>query len=109
MSPKFIMTVLFICLGFFLVLLSAGTPLSQRIAVSRAATAQRENPTPENMQAVKQEQHKVTRRQYVICGLAVLNLILIIVYGALQQGRGVRTNVAGSSRGQNLAASKQTS
>jgi hypothetical protein len=74
-----------ITLGFFLVLLSAGTPLSQRIAVHRAAVAQRENPTPENMQAVQLEKDKVTHRQYLICGLAVLNVIVIIVYGALQQ------------------------
>ena len=85
MRPKFIMIVLLITLGFFLVLLSAGTPLSQRVAVSRAAAAERENPTPENRQAVMLEQDKVRRRQYLICSLAVLNVIVIIVYGALQQ------------------------
>lgn len=89
MRPKFIMIVLFITLGFFLVLLSAGTPLSQRIAVHRAFVAQRENPTPENTHALKLEQDKVRRRQYVICSLAVLNVIVIIVYGALQRRKDV--------------------
>ena len=89
MRPKFIMIILFITLGFFLVLLSAGTPLWQRVAVHRAAVAQRENPTPENLQAVRLEQDKVKRRQYVICSLAVLNVIVIIVYGASQQRKGL--------------------
>jgi hypothetical protein len=82
------MLVLFITLGFFLVLLSAGTPLSQRIAMSRAANAWRENPTPENEHAAKLQENRITRRKYAICGLAVLNVIVIIVYGALQQRKG---------------------
>jgi hypothetical protein len=84
MRPKFILIILFITLAFFLILMiSPG--FWHRKAVDRAVVARMQKPTPENMQAVQFEQDRARRSQYVICSLAVLNVMVLIVYGGLQQ------------------------
>lgn len=88
MRPKFIMIILFITLAFFLILMiSPG--LWHRKAVDKAAVVRFQNPTPENIQAVQLEQDRARRDQYVVCSFAVLNVIVIIVYGALQNRKPV--------------------
>jgi len=82
MRPKFILTILCITLAFLLLLLiSPG--LWHRKAVDGAAAAQIKNPTPENIRAVELEQQKARHDQYIVCWLAVANVVVIIVYGAL--------------------------
>ena len=84
MRPKFILILMVITLAFFLVLMiSPG--FWHRKVVDRAAVARFQNPTPENVEAVRLEQAKARRSQYIVCSLAVLNVIAIIVYGAMQQ------------------------
>jgi hypothetical protein len=86
MRPKFIMIVLFITLAFFLILMiSPG--FWHRKAVDRAVVVRFKHPTPENIQAIKLEQARARRDQHVVCSLAVLNVLVIIVYGALQNGK----------------------
>ena len=88
MHPKFVMIILFITLAFFLILMiSPG--FWHRKAVDRAAVVRFQNPTPENIQAVELEQDRARRSQYLVCSLAVLNVIVIIVYGALQNRKPV--------------------
>jgi hypothetical protein len=83
MRPKFILIVLFITLAFFLILMiSPG--FWHRKAVDRAAAVRFQNPTPENIRAVELEQDRARRSQYILCSLAVFNVIVIFVYGALQ-------------------------
>ena len=81
------MLILLITLAFFLVLmLSPG--FWHRKALGRLVVARHQKPTPENVQAVEQEQAKIRREQYVVCSLVVLNVMAIIVYGAVQQRNG---------------------
>ncbi len=87
MRPKLIPTILVITLAFFLILMIL-PGFWHRKAVDQAAAARFENPTPENVQAVRRQQDKARRSQYVVCSLAVLNVMVIIVYGALQQRKG---------------------
>ncbi len=88
MRPKFIMIILFITLAFFLILtISPG--LWHRKAVDRAAVVRFQNATPENIRAVELEQDRARRDRYVVCSLVVLNVIVIIVYGALQNRKPV--------------------
>ncbi len=82
------MIILFITLAFFLILMiSPG--VWHRKAVDRAVVARIQNPTPANVQAVQFEQDRARRGQYVVCSLAVLNVMVIIVYGALQNRKRV--------------------
>jgi hypothetical protein len=82
------MIILFVTLAFFLILMiSPG--FWRRKAVDRAVVARMQNPTPENMQAVRFEQDRSRRSQYVVCSLAVLNVMGIIVYRALHQKKPV--------------------
>ena len=87
MRPKFILIIMVITLAFFLILMiSPG--FWHRKAVGRAVGIRYQSPTPENVQAVELEQAKARREQYIVCSLAVLNVMAIIVYGAAQQRRG---------------------
>ncbi len=87
MRPKFILLIMVITLAFLLILMiSPG--FWHRKAVHRAIVARMQNPTPENVEAVRLEQATARRSQYVICTLAVLNVMAIIVYGASQQRKG---------------------
>jgi hypothetical protein len=87
MRPKLILVLMVITLAFFLILmLSPG--FWHRKEVGRAVTARYQNPTPENMRAVEWEQAKARREQYFVCSLAVLNVMAVIVYGAVQQRKG---------------------
>ena len=75
---------MFITLAFFLILmLSPG--FWHRSAVDQALSTWVQNRTPENKEAIRVEQNKARQSQYVVCSLAVLNVMGIIVYGALQQ------------------------
>ena len=88
MRPKFIMIILFITLAFFLILMiSPG--ISHPKFVDRALVVRFQNPTPENIRALELERHIARRRQYVVCGLAALNVIVIIVYGPLHNRKRV--------------------
>ena len=88
MRPKFILIIMVITLAFFLVLMiSPG--FWHRKAVGRAVGARYQNPTPENVRAVELEQAKARRGQYVVCSLAVLNVMAIIIYGAVPQRKGM--------------------
>ena len=88
MRPKFVLTIMFITLAFFLALMiSPG--FWHRKAVDRAVVVRLQNPTAGSIEAVKSEQAKARRGQYVVCSLAVLNVMAIIVYGALQQRKGL--------------------
>ncbi len=85
MRPKFILIIMVITLAFLLILMiSPG--FWHRKALGRAVAARYQNPTPENAQAVRLEQDKARREQYVVCSLVVLNFLAIIIYGAIQQG-----------------------
>lgn len=84
MRPKFILTILFITLVFLLVLI-VSPGFWRRKSVDKTVSAWVQNPTPETEDAVRLEQNRVRRYHYVVCSLAVLNVIGIIVYGGLQQ------------------------
>ncbi len=87
MRPKFILIIMIITLAFFLILMiSPG--FWHRKALASAAVARHRNPTPENVKAVELEKAKARREQYIVCTLAVLNVMAIIVYGAVQQRKG---------------------
>jgi hypothetical protein len=83
MRPKFILIIMLITLAFFLVLMIL-PGFWHRKALGRAVAARYQNPTPENVQAVRLEQAKARRDQYTVCSLAVLNIMAIIIYGAVQ-------------------------
>ena len=86
MRPKFILTLLAIAEIFLAAwLVSPGLWHSRRepaMAVRMHAA-----PTPATTLAFQVEHDKTKTRQYVVCTLAVLNLLVIIVYGGLQQKR----------------------
>jgi hypothetical protein len=84
MRPKFIFIILFITLAFFLMLMMS-PGFWRRKAMDRAVSAWIQNRTPENEQAIQFEKDKARRGQYVVCSLAVLNVMTIIVYGGLQR------------------------
>lgn len=84
MRPKFILIIMFITLGFLLILMCS-PGFWRRKAVYQAVSAWRQDPTPEKKQAIQFEQDKTRRNQYVVCSLVVLNVMAIIVYGGLQQ------------------------
>ena len=84
MRPKFVLILMFITLGFFLILLNS-PGLWHRKALGSALGAWIQNPTTENRQAIEVEKQRAKRGQYLVCGLAVLNVIAIIVYGGLRQ------------------------
>ena len=88
MRPKFIMIILVITLAFFLILMiSPG--LWHRKAVDKAAVVRFQNPTPENILAVQVEQGRARRDQYIVLSLAAFNVVVIIIYGALQNRKRV--------------------
>jgi hypothetical protein len=87
MRPKFILVVMLVTLAFFL-LLMISPGFWHRKAVGRAVAARIESPTAENIRAVKLEQARARRSQYAVCGLTVLNVMAIILYGAIQQRKG---------------------
>jgi hypothetical protein len=83
MRPKFILIIMVITLAFFLILMiSPG--FWHRKAVDRAVSAWIQDRTPENEQAIQFERDRAKRGQYVVCSLAVLNVMAIIIYGGLQ-------------------------
>jgi hypothetical protein len=82
------MVIMLLTLAFLLVLMMS-PGFWHRKAVDRAAVARIHNPTPENVQAVQFEQARARRSQYVVCSLAVLNVMAIIVYGGIQQRKGM--------------------
>ena len=87
MRPKFILIIMVVTLAFFLILMiSPG--FWHRKAMDKAVVARIQDPTPENVEAVRLEQAAARRSQYIVCTLAVLNVIAIIVYGASQQRKG---------------------
>lgn len=84
MRPKFVMILLFMTLAFLLMLLI--TPgLGRRKAVTKAMATWIQNQTPENEQAIQRERDKARRNQYAVCGLGILNVAAIIVYGTKQR------------------------
>ncbi len=88
MRPKFALTIMVITLAFLLILMiSPG--FWHRKALGRAVAARYQNPTPENVQAVEAERAKARREQYIVCSLAALNVMAIIIYGAVQQRKGM--------------------
>jgi hypothetical protein len=83
MRPKFILIIMVLTLAFFLILMfSPG--FWHRKAVGRAESAWVQNRTPENEQAIQLERYRARHGQYIVCGLAVLNVLVIVVYGGLQ-------------------------
>jgi hypothetical protein len=84
MRPRFILTIMLITLAFLLILLCS-PGLLRRKAVDRAVVAWHQDRSPEKEQAIRFEQDRARRGQYVVCSLAVLNAIGIVVYGGLQQ------------------------
>jgi hypothetical protein len=88
MRPKFIMIISFITLAFFLVLMMS-PGIREPKTLDRALVVRFQNPTPENIRALELERHKVRRDQYVVWGLVALNVIVIIVYGALHNRKRV--------------------
>jgi hypothetical protein len=88
MRPKLVMIILFITLAFFLILMiSSG--IRDLKSVDRVLVVRYHNPTPENIRELELERHKARRDQHVACGLVALNIIVIIVYGALQNRKPV--------------------
>ncbi len=87
MRPKLILLILVITLAFLLILMMS-PGFWHRKALGRAVVVRHQNPTPENVQAVELEKAKARRAQYVVCSLAVLNVMAIIIYGAIQQRKG---------------------
>ncbi len=88
MRPRFILTIMLITLAFLLVLMCS-PGFWRRKAVDRAVVAWYQDRTPEKEQAIRFERDRARRGQYVVCSLAVLNVIGIIVYGGLQQRKRV--------------------
>ncbi|HEU5124364.1 MAG TPA: hypothetical protein VFW05_09905 [Verrucomicrobiae bacterium] len=84
MRPRFAITIMLITLVFLLTLMCS-PGFWRRKPVDRAAVAWLQDRTPEKEQAIRFEQKRARRRQYVVCGLAVLNVIGIIVYTGLQE------------------------
>jgi hypothetical protein len=87
MRPKFVLIIMVITLAFFLILMMS-PGFWHRKALGSAVVARYQHPTPENVQAVELEKAKARREQYLVCSLAVLNVIAIIIYGAVQQRKG---------------------
>ena len=88
MRPKFILIIMIITLGFLLILMiSPG--FWHRKQIGGAVVVRYRNPTAENVQALKLEQAKAKNEQYLVCSLVVLNVISFIIYGALQQRKGM--------------------
>lgn len=87
MRPKFILLILAITLGFFLVLM-VSPGFWHRKVVDRAVAVRFQNPSPENVAALRLEQGNTRRSQYIVCSLAVVNVLVIIVYRASQQCKG---------------------
>ncbi len=87
MRPKLILLIMVITLAFFLILMMS-PGFWHRKTLGSAIVARYQNPTPENLKAVQLEQAKARREQYTVCSLAVLNVIAIIIYGAVQQRKG---------------------
>ncbi len=87
MRPKFVLLIMVITLAFLLILMiSPG--FWHRKALGRAVVVRYQNPTAENVQAVEIEKAKARREQHVVCSLVVLNVMAIIIYGAIQQRKG---------------------
>ena len=87
MRPKIILLIMVITLAFLLILMMS-PGFWHRKALGSAVVARYQNPTSENVRALELEKAKARREQYIVCSLAVLNVIAIIIYGALQQRRG---------------------
>ena len=88
MRPRFVLTVLLIVEIFCLVMVfSPGLWRSKRQL--SAAGAMLRNRTTETELAYQQAHDRDRFRQYRVCTLAVVNAIVIIVYGALQQRKRV--------------------
>jgi Mg2+/citrate symporter len=93
MRPRIILGILLITLTFFLILMiSPG--FWHRKAIGRVVVTRFENPTPQNVQALRLEQDRARRSQYIICSLLVVNVVAVIVYGALQQHKGTLSHQA---------------
>jgi len=82
MRPKFILTIMLITLAFLLILMCS-PGFWRRKAVDRAVSAWIQDRTPEKEQAIQFERDRARRGQYLVCSLAVLNVMAIIVYGGL--------------------------
>ena len=88
MRPKFIFIFLFISLAFLLTLLSS-PGLEHRKARDKALSAWIQNPTPENKRAIELVHEKARRSQDIVLGLAVLNVVAILVYRGWQHRKGM--------------------
>jgi len=88
MRPRFILTVLVIIELFCLVMVfSPGLWRSKRQL--SALGAMLHNRTPETERAYERAHDRDRFRQYAVCTLAVVNAMVIIVYGGLQQRKAV--------------------
>jgi len=88
LRPKFILIIMVITLAFFLILIMS-PGFWHRKAIDRAVVTRFQYPTTENVHAVQLEQAKARASQYTVCSLAVLNVMAIIIYGAIQERKRV--------------------
>ena len=87
MRPKFILIIMVITLAFLLILMMS-PGFWHRKQIGSALVVRYHNPTPRSVLALKLEQAKARNEQYLVCSLMVLNVITIIIYGAVQQRKG---------------------
>ena len=86
MRPKLVLTLLLITELFFLILLcSPGLWRSKQAILARQEWLQARS--PDAQRSLQAARDKETRKQYVVCALALFGAVAIILYGALQRRR----------------------
>jgi hypothetical protein len=99
MRPRFVLLILIILLAFLLVEFGSLKNLAYRIAVNRAQMAWTQNPTSENKRAIELLQIHAKHREYVYGWLAVLDTVVIIVFGAWHENQQKRRLAASDGSG----------